>query len=165
MDALPLRYVFHFVSKANKPKAASFPIAQYVLADLLQTTKPIGHFGLKCVDSASAPTSNPEMRGHPERKFLCDPSGSSLALDNKPSTTPTSRFTRFPSGPPSAAVKNASGLSILGPTVLWPDRRKSDGGLVDGGSGNKGADKSYMVSAVECRPVTKGETLDAEFNN
>jgi hypothetical protein len=40
--------VFHFVSKAKQPKATSFPIAlPFLLADLLQATKPIGKSSLK----------------------------------------------------------------------------------------------------------------------
>ena len=65
------------------------------------------------------------------------------------------RFTRSSSDLLTAAVKNASGLSIPGPTALWPDERKSDDDLVDGGSGNE---ESYMVSMVKGRPV-EGETL------
>jgi hypothetical protein len=122
------------------------------------------------VDSTSASGADPKMGGHLDQKDLRNPSGRSLALE-KPSTTPTSSstrsftrssldlpFTRSFSDLPSAAVKNASGLSIPGPTVLWPDGRKSDDGLVNGGSGNEGVDKSCMVSMVEGRPV-EGDTL------
>jgi hypothetical protein len=106
------------------------------------------------VDSASEPTSGSDqkMGSQLDQKDLSNPSGRSLHLE-KPSATPTSRFTRFSSDFPSRAVKNASGLSIPGPTVLWPDGRNSDE-LIDG----EGVDKSCMVSMVEGGPV-KGENL------
>jgi hypothetical protein len=96
--------------------------------------------------------------------------GRSLALE-KPSTMPTNSFTYSFTHSSlnlcfiyssldllSIAIKNASGLSIPGLTVLWPNKRKLDDGLVNRGLGNKGVDKSYIVLIVKGRLV-KGETL------
>ena len=57
-------------------------------------------------------------------------------------------------------MKNASGLSVPGPTAVWLDKMKSVEGLVDGGSTNAGAvDESYRASAVQGRTVEEGEML------
>jgi hypothetical protein len=117
---------------------------------------------------------------------LYDLSGSSSVLE-KPLTTPTNRFTRSNRficitrftysflKLSSVAIRNTSGLFILGLIVLWPNRRKSDNSLVDRGSANKDVDKLYIVSAVENKPgnnkelfntkIFKDEALDLELTN